>query len=817
MQIKKKIALTLLPIVLISITMINFIFIFFYQKTVKNHELRQIDFAKVNVDTYISEQLNNDLRTAYDWGHWDDTYYFVKTLDSDYISLNLAENTFSDQNLNFAVFSDSDGTVVFKRYFSTAEQKFAEFPPGFTQSVDTFIGAVETSEDITGIFRFGQDYFFVASTYITDSEDKNPPSGRIIFGWLIDDGILDNIEDISGCTFISMNLVDDPETGRTGETVLLNNSYVTDSGNSRIIELLIPHPYDASSAVLVTLSMSRDHFQADIKDMYIFSLFNTIGCLMGSILILLILNSYLTKPITRLIRDVKSIDMNQNELHQLPEEGRDEFSFLRRSISLLLDRIDQGRKSLFDSREELYATLVSVGDGVIVVDNAGKIKFMNPVAQELTGWNAQDAIGQPVEEVFHIINEYTRTAVESPVDQVFHTDRIVALSNHTLLISKDGKERAVEDTAAPIKNTAGITNGCVLVFKDTSEKKERNRRIEYLSYHDQLTGLYNRRFFEHELKRLDIRSNLPLSIIYADVNGLKIINDAFGHESGDKIIQQVSEILTSFTRPNDIVARVGGDEFVALLPRTDETETEKIVELLKEKTNELYYMDIELSISFGWDTKLEERQSARDVMRNAEDIMYQKKMLSSTSKRNSIIKSILNALHFKCPREEAHSVRVSNLCETIGKACGMETEELKELVVAGELHDIGKIAIDESILNKTEPLTKAEWSQIKHHPEVGFRLLGATNEFSNIAEYVLSHHEKWDGTGYPKGLMGTEIDIKARIISIADSYDAMTCDRPYRKAMDPAAAAEEIRRCAGTHYDPDIARVFIEKVLMLEW
>jgi diguanylate cyclase (GGDEF)-like protein/PAS domain S-box-containing protein len=633
----------------------------------------------------------------------------------------------------------------------------------------------------------------------------------------MDAGVFEKIEDISGCAFKSIALIDAGTIGQTADTVLLKNSYVTESGNSRTIELLMKNPLDAASSVLFTISMSREQYLSDMNGMYIFALFNSIGCLLGAFLILSILNGYLTKPITRLIRDVKYIDMDQSEQKRLPSEGHDEFSFLRRSINVLLDQIDQGRKSLFNSREELYATLISVGDGVMVVDNAAKIKFMNPVAEDLTGWNVQDAIGQPIEKVFHIIQEYTRSAVESPVDQVLRTDQIVALSNHTLLISKDGTERAIEDTAAPIKNTAGITNGCVLVFKDTSEKKERNRRIEYLSYHDQLTGLYNRRYFELELKRVDVVPNLPLSIIYADVNGLKIINDAFGHESGDKIIQQVSEILTSFSRSSDIVARVGGDEFVLLLPQTDEKETERIVEQFREKTNELYYMDIELSISFGWDTKLEESQSARDVMRNAEDIMYQKKMLSSTSKRNNIIKSILSALHFKCPREEAHSIRVSNLCESIGKVCGLGAEELKELVIAGELHDIGKIAIDESVLNKTELLTKSEWSQIRHHPEVGFRLLGATNEFSNIAEYVLAHHEKWDGTGYPKGLKGTEIDWKARVIAIADSYDAMTCDRPYRMALDPAAAAAEIKRFAGTQYDPDLARVFIEKVLMLEW
>jgi HD-GYP domain-containing protein (c-di-GMP phosphodiesterase class II) len=229
--------------------------------------------------------------------------------------------------------------------------------------------------------------------------------------------------------------------------------------------------------------------------------------------------------------------------------------------------------------------------------------------------------------------------------------------------------------------------------------------------------------------------------------------------------------------------------------------------------NQALYLDIELSVSFGWDTKYEDTQSLLDVLRNAEDIMYQKKMLSSTSKRNDIIKSILNTLNLKCPREEAHSKRVSALCESIGRAYNLNTDDIKELSAAGELHDIGKIAIDEVILNKPSGLTEAEWSKIKHHPEIGFRILGATSEFHKIAEYVLEHHEKWDGTGYPKGLKGDEITWKARVISVADSFDAMTCDRPYRKGLNMAAAADELLKYSGIQFDPDIVKVFVEKVL----
>jgi len=224
-------------------------------------------------------------------------------------------------------------------------------------------------------------------------------------------------------------------------------------------------------------------------------------------------------------------------------------------------------------------------------------------------------------------------------------------------------------------------------------------------------------------------------------------------------------------------------------------------------------MNISLSVSFGWSTKTQEEQNATAVMKMAEDFMYRKKIYNSSSKHNDTIRSILNAVLYKSPTERDHSSRVSVLCEAIGKAYSLSEDETRELKIAGEVHDIGKIAIDEAILNKTEKLTEEEWAQIKRHPETGYRLLGTSSEYYSISEYILSHHERWDGRGYPRGLKGEAIPWKSRVIAIADSYDAMVTGRAYRKPLSQQAAVEEIRKNAGTQFDPEIAKVFIQKVL----
>ncbi|ACA55963.1 GGDEF domain-containing protein [Clostridium botulinum] len=349
--------------------------------------------------------------------------------------------------------------------------------------------------------------------------------------------------------------------------------------------------------------------------------------------------------------------------------------------------------------------------------------------------------------------------------------------------------------------------------RDIRERKEMENKLEYLSYHDQLTGLYNRRFFENELKRLDVEENLPLTIVMADVNGLKLVNDSFGHAAGDELLKKVSEIIKKGCRYNDIIARLGGDEFVILLPKTDIYETEQIVKNINALALKETVSAVNISISFGYGTKKKEEEKIEEILKKAEDYMYKKKLFESPSMRGKTIGAIISTLHEKNKREEEHSHRVSMLCQDMGHALGLTESETEELKTIGLLHDIGKIAIEENILNKSEELTDDEWQEIKRHSEIGYRILNTVNDMLEISEYVLYHHERWDGKGYPKGLKGEEIPLQSRIITIIDAYDAMTSQRSYRSALPEESAIEELKINAGTQFDPDLVRIFIEKVL----
>lgn len=461
------------------------------------------------------------------------------------------------------------------------------------------------------------------------------------------------------------------------------------------------------------------------------------------------------------------------------------------------------------SSDKLKMTLRSVGDGVITVDEKGLIEYLNPVAENLTGWKREAAKGQRFEIVFRIIHEKTRETVDSPVQKVLETKEIVELANHTVLVSKDGSERPIEDTAAPILDKEGNLFGVVLVFRDCTQKKEKRREIELQSISDPLTGLYNRRYFERQLINLDHPRNYPLSVVFVDVNGLKIINDAFGHEYGDQLITEVATTLKSSCRSDDILARVGGDEFILLLPRTEETFVEELIQRMQGSLEAKKIMGISIGASFGYGCKKSEDQETELVIKNAEDMMYQKKIFAITTRRSSTIESIYETLFLRLPEEKTHAEIVMSLAERMGRSYGFQEDKLEELKLAAKLHDIGKIAINKKILRKRIPLSDAEWTQIQHHPETGYRLLSTTKEFFMIANSVLDHHERWDGKGYPKGLKEEKIDFNARIIAVCEAFAAMTSMESYQDPVSEEKALGFLREKAGTQFDPKVVECFI--------
>ncbi|MBN2221972.1 MAG: diguanylate cyclase, partial [Vallitaleaceae bacterium] len=291
-------------------------------------------------------------------------------------------------------------------------------------------------------------------------------------------------------------------------------------------------------------------------------------------------------------------------------------------------------EELFQEKELFRTTLQSVGDGVIATDVHGKIQLINAVAQRMTGWKEEDAFGKDFTEVFQLIHDETREIFRGLIDKVLQSGEVVFMEQDMLLVRSDGVEIPIEDSAAPIRNQQQKIIGAVVVFRDFSEKKEKLKEIEYLSFHDYLTGLYNRRYIEDAMKHMDTSRNLPFSIMILDVNGLKMINDSLGHQIGDELIQAVARAMEKACRADDIIARIGGDEFMVLLPRTTQEEAKQIGQRIQFFAKEHTDKRFTVSVAFGCGTKMKLDDELGDAQKKADQQMYVQKEFMKNSGGN---------------------------------------------------------------------------------------------------------------------------------------------------------------------------------------
>jgi len=477
---------------------------------------------------------------------------------------------------------------------------------------------------------------------------------------------------------------------------------------------------------------------------------------------------------------------------------------------------EQAKEALNASEAKQNAMIKNISDIIAIVDQAGKIRFTSPNVKKVFGWLPRDLIGKKTEALIHPDD---KEQIQTKFYSLLEKEGSLGVAEFRCKC-KDGSYKYVELTAINLLNDNNI-NGVLVNYHDITERIKREEELKYIGYHDILTGLYNRPYFEKEIKRLDMDCQSPLSAIMGDINGLKLINDSFGHDAGDKTIIEVANIITSSCRESGIIARIGGDEFCILLPKTDEGIAQKICKRIYSKCEEYRNTGTSgvlfISISLGCMSRTIERESIVVIIREAEAAMYRHKLLETRSLRSSVVSSIISTLQERYIETNAHSERMKKLCRATGIALDMSDSMLDDLELLAALHDIGKISISDKIINKKSKLTNDEMKEMKRHTEIGYNITQSTIEFQRISEYILAHHEKWDGSGYPRRFKGEEIPLLSRIIAVVDSFDAMTNDRPYRKALSEEYAINEIKECAGTQFDPNVARVFIEKVLGAKW
>ncbi|NLV84305.1 MAG: diguanylate cyclase [Spirochaetales bacterium] len=577
---------------------------------------------------------------------------------------------------------------------------------------------------------------------------------------------------------------------------------------------------------VVILSISGDFLLDQVKQSIGLTILPIFGAVMVLIAVYHILTARLFSPVKNLLQVSASLAsgnlssrvqiVRNDEIGSISKSLNNVADTLKMMVENLEENVEQRTRELHAAnidlqagRNRLQLILDSTAEGVYGIDIHGNCTFCNASTLKLLGYSDQkELLGKNMHaQLHHSYADGTQFPIEDC--KIFKSirDRHGYEAEDEVFWKADGTSFAVAYHAFPQIHDGEVVGG-VITFTDITERKQREEQISYLRFHDSLTGLHNRISFEEYVKKMDIPEHLPLSIIFGDINGLKMTNDIFGHAAGDELIRTSAEILTRSCRRNDMIARFGGDEFVIVLPSTDNDEAIVVIERIRRNFSTIRVKAIKCSISLGTATKRHIGQSLSDSISEAENSMYRDKARTRETVNADIIDTLQKTLHAASTREKQHAEFVREISGTLGKALDVSETEINTLQRAAYLHDIGKVTLDPSLLTK-DVLTEEENELMRQHPVAGYRILNLFDDTLDLAEYVYSHHEHWDGGGYPRGLKYEQIPYLSRILAIVETYDRVLHRTTQSLQERKRAAIEVISKGSGTQFDPLIAHTFI--------
>ena len=438
-----------------------------------------------------------------------------------------------------------------------------------------------------------------------------------------------------------------------------------------------------------------------------------------------------------------------------------------------------------------------------------KYEFISAAVVEIIGYTPEEHYQDP-NIIFKVIHPNYLKIMEQIVTGEYDYSKPVSLP----WIHRDGHLIWIEQHIHPVIDSNGKITALEGIARNITERIEMEERLTFLSMKDPVTGLYNRTFFEHAYQNFDAECYNPLGIILCDIDGLKLINDTLGHSAGDWLLLAAAWAIQESFRENDVIARIGGDEFAILLPKTPSVMVEtavKRIEASVQKYND-YGIGVHLSMSVGFACRDNSNVNIGDLFKNADNNMYREKLYRSQSVRSTIVNTLMKTLEARDFITEEHTERVQNIVVKLATAGGFPENRLTDLKLLVQFHDIGKVGIPDRILFKPGKLTQKEIQEMQRHPEIGYRIAQSAPDLVPIADWILKHHEWWNGNGYPLKLKGEEIPIECRILAIVDAFDAMTNDRPYRQALSWEKALHELKTASGKQFDPILVEQFTKLV-----
>lgn len=811
MSIRKK---TLIIVTFILICLMFILDILSNNILMDSYSRMEADDAKKNIDR-AKEAYEYDLSIinslVKDWATWTDTYQFMQDKNKEYLESNLVESTFTEFNLNAIIYINNSGEIVYSKGFDLKTNREVPISENLKKHITKkgLLNLPDKKSMIKGVIILPEAPVLVSAYPILTSEGEGPVRGTLIMARNINDK---EVKRLAERTNLSLDVIslDSLKDGEIRKAIIegRQTQLLIPINQEKLAGFLVINDIYGKPAIVLKADMPRMIYIQGKKNMdYLLYVLILSGVIFGSLTIL-ILEEIVLVPLLKLSKDVSRIGLTRNLSARVEAVGKNELSCLGREINGMLSVIEQSQKDL-EQNEKKFRLLAENAQDIIYrmqIVPQRKVEYVSPAVTKISGFSPDE----------HYNNPNLFISMTHPDDAKNCKDMFAPGDNLTKpfmvrWITKDKKTVWVEIRNVPIYDGDGALIAIEGIIRDITESKRMEERLKYFSLHDALTGLYNRNYYEEEMKRIETGRYDSVSVIICDLDGLKLINDTLGHERGDMLLKEVAKFIKQNIRKGDVVSRVGGDEFAVILPNITKKMTEEICTRIRQRI-QLYgekHSDIPLSVSMGYAIAESGPISIANLFMEADNAMCREKLNQSHSARSAIVETLTKALQARDFITEGHADRLQNLVVELGKAIGLSERNLSDLRLFAKFHDIGKVGIPDNILFKPGPLTTDEYKEMKRHSEIGFKIAQGSPDLAKISDWILKHHEHWNGRGYPLGLKGEEIPLECRMLGIVDAYDAMVSDRPYRKGLDHGEAVSRLEKGAGEQFDPELVPKFI--------
>ncbi len=770
-------------------------------------ENRETEFNLSRTVNAVAMETDTLATFLEDWAVWDDTYLFVANANADYLKKNVTTSLFLSQQLHVMAFLDSKGKIVYGTLFDTDSKSFRPLPDslnGHLKMGSALLSHQTADTTVRGILILSGVPLLIASHPIMDSERLYPPRGVMIVGRFLNDSTLGKI---SANAHLSLSLSPyaapslPPDFAAAAEVLSAEQPTWIHPINEEIMAgyALLRDIYGQPGLILRVDKPRLIYLQGKKTVQYYLLLLLAVG-LLFAIANLFLLEKTILSRLSGLSRQVFNIGKTNSPSLRVHLSGQDELSLLAGSINTMLGSLEIAQNELKESDAATRVLLDGMPDSLLRINRQGIILDFKTARDRLTATPAKLLSGNSISEAYP---EPLANKISEGLEQAFIRQSVQHFE-HEMVVNNQIAHLEIRIT--PINGTEAI-----IILRDFTERKQMEKSLQFFNLRDSLTGLFNRTYWEEKLSTVSQLEDTQISIMLCEIDEMRLLQNTLGPEPCNNLLVSLAAALRASLPIEAVIARIGAEEFAILMIGISETELTTLdgrirQEVERSNAEELH---VRFGISLGAASGIPKKTGVPEIIKTAQLRLHKEKLSHSQSSRAHLFQSLQTALETRDFVTHQHATRLWALGRSLAKSAGLPARRLRDFKLLTQFHDIGKVGLSDELIFKQGRLTPDEMRQMKQHVEIGHRIAQSIPELFSIADLLLKHHEWWNGEGYPLGLHGEEIPLECRIFSIVDAFDAMTNDRPDRKALSVKEAAAELRRCAGSQFEPNLVKKFL--------